>query len=295
VNVRRIEVGEVTLAVWEAGVGGRPLLAVHGFTGAKEDFTELVEALAADGWHVVVPDLRGHGASDSPDGHDAFDLDLFVADVLGLADALGFDRFVLVGHSMGGAIAQRLVLDHPDRVSQLILMSSFHGPLAVDPNLVALGVAIVSSGGMRALAAALASRRGHDPAAQAARERMERVRPGYGAWSDAKLESCSADMWLALAPRFPHWHDTLPALAALDVPPPTLVLVGSEDDTMRAQCEALASAIAGARLAVVEGARHSPQVEDPETTLGFVRSFLGETVSAEPPTTSKTAKEERRP
>ena len=288
-TVRRIDVGGVTLVFAEAGEGGRPLLLVHGFTGGKEDFTELVPALAEDGWHVVAPDLRGHGASDAPAGQEAYDLRFFVADVVGLADALGWDRFALAGHSLGGAVAQRLALDHPERVTQLVLMSTFHGPLAIDPALVELGVAIVSSGGMAALNAALAARRAGDPAAQAARDRMERTRPGYGEWADGKLEACSADMWLALAPRFPIWPDTLEDVRRLTVP--TLVVYGSEDETMSAPCDALASAIPGARLVVVEGARHSPQVEAPAVTLSALRTFLSET---EPAATATVTKEEDR-
>ena len=266
--------GEVALALAEAGSGGRPVLLVHGFTGGKEDFATLLEPLAADGWHAVAPDLRGHGASDSPAGEDAYSLDAFAADTLALADALGWDRFTLVGHSMGGAVAQRLALDHPDRVEALVLMSTFHGPLAIDPNLVALGVAIVRQGGMPALVSALAAQRQADPAATAARARMEEHRPGYGEWADAKLLACSPAMWLAMAPRFLAWPDTLAEVGRLAVP--TLVVVGDEDETMLPHCERLAAAIPGARLAVIEGTRHSPQVEAPDRVWDVLASFLDE-------------------
>ena len=76
-RVRRVEAGGVGLEVAEAGAGGRPLLLVHGFTGAKEDFTEYLDPLADLGWHAVVADLRGHGASEHPPGEDAYDLELF--------------------------------------------------------------------------------------------------------------------------------------------------------------------------------------------------------------------------
>ena len=264
--------GGLGLAINESGAGGRPLLLVHGFTGGKEDFTELMEPLAADGWHAVAPDLRGHGASDSPAGQESYSVGWFVSDLIGLVDSLGWSEFALVGHSMGGAVAQRLALDHPERVSRLVLMSTFHGPLAIDPNLIALGAAIVASAGMVGLQQALSARRSDDPAAQAARERMERVRPGYGAWADAKLAACSPDMWTAMAPRFPRWPDTLAEVAALSMP--TLVLCGSEDETMGAQCRALAAAVPGARLEIIEATRHNPQVEDPEATLDRLRPFL---------------------
>ncbi|MGH9280949.1 MAG: alpha/beta fold hydrolase, partial [Acidimicrobiales bacterium] len=79
-------------------------------------------------------------------------------------------------------------------------------------------------------------------------------------------------MWLAMAPRFATWPDTLPEMAGLDVP--TLVVVGAEDDTMRPQCEALAAAVPGAQLAVIDGVRHSPHLEAPATCLAVVTAFL---------------------
>jgi pimeloyl-ACP methyl ester carboxylesterase len=276
--VRRVRVDDLELALDEAGRGGRPLLLIHGFTGAKEDFATLMEPLAAHGWHAAAPDLRGHGASDGPADGDAYSLDVFVADVLGLADALGWERFTLLGHSMGGAVAQRLALDHPDPVQALVLMSTFHGPIEVDQSLVALGEAIVRDGGMPALASALNARREADPSASAARRRIEEHRPGYGEWADAKLEACSPAMWLAMAPRFPAWPDTLAEVAALTVP--TLVLVGAEDETMRPQCERLAVSIPGARLAVIDGTRHSPQLEAPERCWAALSAFLDAVAAA---------------
>jgi pimeloyl-ACP methyl ester carboxylesterase len=271
-TVRRERVGDVELALAETGRGGRPLLLVHGFTGAKEDFAPLMDRLAADGWHAVAPDLRGHGASDAPDDEAAYGLDVFTADVVALADALGWDRFTLVGHSMGGVVAQRVAVDHPDRLEGLVLMSTFHGPLDIDPALVALGVAIVRQGGMPALASALAAQRQSDPGASAARERIEEHHPGYGDWADAKLLACSPAMWLAMAPRFPAWPDSLADAGRIAVP--TLVLVGELDDTMRPDCERLAAAIPGARLEVVEGTRHSPQLEAPERCWVALAGFL---------------------
>src|SRR5688572_18351063 len=99
-ETRRIDIGELTLEVLEAGVGGRPLLLVHGFTGAKEDFAEHIDALAALGWHVVAPDQRGHGASDDPPGETSYSLSVFARDLVALTDALGWSSLVVLGHSM---------------------------------------------------------------------------------------------------------------------------------------------------------------------------------------------------
>ena len=270
--LRRVEAGAVDLVVTEVGEGGRPLLLVHGFTGAKEDFEPLFGRLAAAGWHAAAPDLRGHGGSGKPAGEGSYDVDGFVADVLSTADDLGWKRFTLLGHSMGGAVAQRLALDHPGRVEGLVLMSTFHGPLDIDPGLVALGVAVVRQGGMAALHAAQEARRRNDPAVVAARARMEAARPGHQVRAEARLLACAPDMWTAMAPRFPAWPDTLDEVAGLDVP--TLVLVGAEDETMRPQCERLAAAIPQARLEVLDGVRHSPQLEATERCWDALASFL---------------------
>src|SRR5690349_20456829 len=119
------------LAYTEAGAGGRPFLLVHGFTGAKEDFTEWLDRLADLGWHAVANDNRGHGASAKPEGEAGYSFELLADDVLGLADALwGSDTpFVLLGHSMGGMAAQFVALRAPQRVAALVLMDTLHGPL----------------------------------------------------------------------------------------------------------------------------------------------------------------------
>src|SRR3712207_2032961 len=101
--IRRLDIGDLALEIAEAGGGSsRHLLLLHGFTGAKEDFTEFLDALAADGWHAVAPDLRGHGASDQPASEDAYSLEAFAGDVWALVGALGWGRLVLLGLSMGG-------------------------------------------------------------------------------------------------------------------------------------------------------------------------------------------------
>src|SRR6185312_7649311 len=87
-TIRSVRAGDVTLEIAEAGIGGRPLLMVHGFTGAKEDFADYWERLAERGWHVVAPDLRGHGASDHPTRADDYSLDLLEADLMALVDEL---------------------------------------------------------------------------------------------------------------------------------------------------------------------------------------------------------------
>ena len=270
---RRVQAGPVGLAIAEAGAGGRPLFLVHGFTGGKEDLAEWVEPLAQRGWHAVAPDLRGHGTSDHPEGRESYGFHVFAADLLALADALGWDRFAVVGYSMGGAVAQFLALGYPQRVSAMVLVASFHGPVpGVDAELVALGSEIVRQAGMPGLAQALAARRAQNPDAVARYERAERVRPGHGSRREGGVLATSPDLWLEMAPRFVTQPDRLDLLRGLDVP--AAVIVGELDGTMLDDCRRMADAIPGARLTVVRGAGHSLPAEKPAEFWAALSSFL---------------------
>src|SRR5580704_3815582 len=152
-NTRKVQVGDVELAIAEAGTGGRPLLLLHGFTGAKEDFTDWFDALAARGWHAVAPDHRGHGDSSKPASMGAYSISILAADSTALVDALGWDAYTLLGHSMGGFVAQRMACDDPSRILGLILMDTGHGPVeGLDPEQVGLAASIAIESGMDALA-----------------------------------------------------------------------------------------------------------------------------------------------
>ncbi|MCA1692490.1 MAG: alpha/beta hydrolase, partial [Actinobacteria bacterium] len=241
-----------------------------------------LDPLAERGWHAVAADLRGHGDSDHPADVAAYSLEIFVDEILGLVDSLDWAYFVVMAHSMGGAVAQRLALDNPGRVRALVLMNTFHGPVAIDRALIELAISVVRQGGMPALAAAQAARREADPAAAAAHRRIEQARPGFAERLNRKLLACSQDMWLAMAPRFPDWPDTLSEVGSLSIP--TLVIVGEDDATMRADCERLAAAIPGARLEVLAGTRHAPHLEAPDSWWGPVAAFLEGLVDGAGPT-----------
>jgi pimeloyl-ACP methyl ester carboxylesterase len=273
--VREVPLDGVRLAVAEAGEGGRPLLLVHGFTGAKEDFTDFLDPLAERGWHAVAPDLRGHGASDHPASEEAYSLDRFAADLVALADALSWDRFVLLGHSMGGMVAQHLVLAHAPRVRALVLMDTTHGPVDwIDPDSLALGASTVRSGGMPALLELQNAVRESDPLATPSYLRLLREREGYEEFCDGKLLACAPGMWLGMAPALRAQDDRLDRLA--DVRVPTLVLAGEEDTPFVAHSERMAKTIPDARLVIIPHAGHSPQFENTDAWWDAMTVFLDE-------------------
>ncbi|MFF4287563.1 alpha/beta fold hydrolase [Streptomyces sp. NPDC001633] len=105
-----------------AAVGGHgpALVLVHGFPQTHLMWRH-VAPLLAEHHTVVCPDLRGYGASSKPEAvaEDTYSKRTMAADIIGLADALGFDRFALVGHDRGAHVAFRAGLDHPNRISHL--------------------------------------------------------------------------------------------------------------------------------------------------------------------------------
>ncbi len=274
-RTRTAYLGDVSLHVVEAGEGGLPVMLVHGFTADADEVAGVIEPLAELGWHAVAPDLRGHGRSDRPTDAGAYSLELMAADVVALADWLGWDRFALLGHSMGGGVAQLIALDHPHRLTGLVLASTFHGPVpGISMELVQLGCWVVREAGMEGLADAQAARRAQNPESVAAFERLQEAIPGYAEQSRARLVSTSPDMWMAMAPRFVDQEDRLSRLATLDLP--TAVIVGEHDVTMGDDCRRLAATVPGATLTVIPGAGHVPQLEQPEAWWAAVSGFLSQ-------------------
>jgi 3-oxoadipate enol-lactonase len=276
------DTGSIPFALAEAGPGGRPLLLVHGFTGAKEDFVEHLDVLAGAGWHAVAPDLRGHGASHAPAEESAYDLEVLAGDVLALADALGWRRFSLLGHSMGGMVAQVATLTAPERVEALVLMGTSPGPVAVDRQLAELSVEVVRSGGMARLGEVIASLPEGSPLDTTASRELRRTRPSplggddpeasWTAFGEAKMQAASPAMYAAMVPVMLDQADRRPSLAGLSIP--ALVMVGEHDQLFLDDSRRLAEAIPGARLVVLPGAGHNPQHETPGAWRTLLLQFL---------------------
>jgi len=102
---------------------GKPVLLLHGWGGSAYMFRRGIERLADEGCRVLAPDLRGFGLSDKPTTADAYGVAAFVGDVIALLDTLGVVRAALVGQSLGGGVALRVALSHPERVTALALVN----------------------------------------------------------------------------------------------------------------------------------------------------------------------------
>jgi lipase len=97
----------------------RPVVCLHGVTGHGERYLRLAEERWAASFHVLAPDLRGHGRS----GYDGpWDLATHVADLVETADALGLEQADWVGHSFGGRLVLELAATHPERIRRAVLL-----------------------------------------------------------------------------------------------------------------------------------------------------------------------------
>ena len=116
----RILADEVTLSVHRGGQGV-PLVLLHGYPQNHMAWAKVAPELARH-FDVIVPDLRGYGASDVPDddaGHRAYAKRTMARDIVALLDAMGIGRAHVIGHDRGARVAYRLALDHPGRVDRL--------------------------------------------------------------------------------------------------------------------------------------------------------------------------------
>jgi pimeloyl-ACP methyl ester carboxylesterase len=111
---------------YEATGQGRPVVLLHGFPDSARLWRHQVPALAEAGFQVIVPDLRGYGRSDKPEGVEAYSLPFLAADVMAVLGDLGIARAHLVGHDWGAALAWGIASLAPDTVDHLAVLSVGH-------------------------------------------------------------------------------------------------------------------------------------------------------------------------
>jgi pimeloyl-ACP methyl ester carboxylesterase len=117
----------VKLHVVQAGpVDGPLVILLHGFPEFWYGWKHQIGPLADAGYRVWVPDQRGYNLSDKPDGIEAYRLDTLAADVVGLIDAAGRQRALIVGHDWGAAVAWWVAATYPERVERLVVLNVPH-------------------------------------------------------------------------------------------------------------------------------------------------------------------------
>ncbi len=247
----------------ERGIGDA-VLFVHGFPLNSAMWGPQLAALPA-GWRGIAPDLRGFGASEPGDA-GVYRMDLLADDLAALLDRLGIERTVLCGLSMGGYIAFEFWRRHEDRVRALVLSDTRAGAdsteardarRALAQQALALGTGAVVTPMLPRLLS---------PATM-------RKKPGVVAMVRAMMEETAAETMARALLGMAERADAEPLLRTIDVP--VLVLWGEHDViTNRGQGEWLARGIRGARLELIPGAGHLPNLEEPEEFNSALNHFL---------------------
>lgn len=242
---------------------GDPVVLLHGVGCNTRSLTPQLEALARTR-RVVAVDLRGHGASDRTYGR--MSLRDYADDVLAVMSELGRAGAPVVGVSMGGMVAQAMALAAPGRVTALVLADTC---AKADAEMAA---------GMRGVGS-LAAAEGMKAAAEQVKPvtfcaaALAEKRPYVAEFTEEFSANDSLTFGIAMA-----------ALAELDfldglprITVPTLVLIGAEDVLTGLECsEAIAAAIPGAELRIVEKAGHLSNLDRPEEFNAHVIRFLAE-------------------
>ncbi len=227
-----------------------PVVLIHGAGGSHLDWPASVRRLKSA--RTLAIDLPGHGKSPGP-GRDR--VAAYAADVLRLLDQLHLERALWLGHSMGGAIAQTLALDHPDRTAALMLTGS-GARLRVAPAILD-GIQKDYQATARLIVDWSWAPATPQPARDGALARLLTVEPRVTA---GDFGACD---------RF----DVMERIAGVHTP--TLIIVGSEDRmTPPRYSEFLAAKIAGSQLTVIPGGGHMVMLEQPDVFGKLVEDWL---------------------
>ena len=122
-----IQTNGIRLHVVQAGPkSGVPVLLLHGFPETWRCWIRQVPALVEAGFRVILPDQRGYNLSEKPKGINKYHVNELVGDVLGLIDALDYEKVNLVGHDWGAIVAWMMAYQHPERLQRLGILNVPH-------------------------------------------------------------------------------------------------------------------------------------------------------------------------
>lgn len=251
----------VTLQYVEQGdPSGVPVLLLHGLSDSWRSFEPVLPHLP-ESFRAFALTQRGHGDSSKPEeGYRFYD---FAKDVSAFMDALELEAAVIVGHSMGSAVAQRFAIDCPEHTRGLVLAGSFHS-LAKSPVAQGLWDELVSTmedpvdpGFVREFQESTLAQ----PVPQAFMETVvrESLKLPARVWKATVADTMRDDFSGELN----------------EITAPTLLVWGAQDSMVpRSDQEAQTAAIVGARLAVYESAGHAVHWEEPERFASDLVSFV---------------------
>ncbi len=264
-----LDAGGVRTRYLHAGERDRPaLVLLHGSGGHAEAYVRNLEA-HAEHFSTWSFDMLGHGYTDKP-GHP-LEVGHYVAHLMSVLDAIGAERAHISGESLGGWVATRAAIDHPDRVDRLVLNTA--GGSQADPEvmkrIITLSMAAAENPTWETVQARITwlmadKTKGYDDIV-ASRQRVYR-QPGF--------VNAMRDI-MALQDPTIRARNIVTAEDYGFITAPTLVVWTSDDPTADVEeGRRIASMIPGARFEVMPGCGHWPQYEDPKTFNRLHLDFL---------------------
>jgi pimeloyl-ACP methyl ester carboxylesterase len=237
---------------YEVNGQGPAILLTHGFSATSAMWRPQIPALSRD-HSLIVWDMRGHGQSEYPEDDSAYSEEATVADMAAILDVVGAQGAVIGGLSLGGYMSLAFHLAHPDRVKALLIVDTGPGYKNAE-----------ARAGWNANALATADRLGRD---------------GLAALQTASAERALAQhrtaQGLARAARGMLTQRDARVISSLpEVKVPSLVVVGANDTPFLKASDYMATKIPGAKLAVVPGAGHTANLDQPEVFNQTVLVFL---------------------
>lgn len=245
---------------------GPPLVAIHGFGGDKETWL-LWAPFVARRRPLLLIDLPGHGASRTGSGERDFSARAQAEVVLATMDACGIDRAVLCGNSMGGGIAQRIARTWPSRAAALVLVASAAHEMAESEltRELARGVNLLIPDGTTSSDEFLKRVVEKPP-------RVPRAVQRYVAWERARAQPRLEGVWRGWTGAV--GDDAVPADVEA-IAQPALLVHGDRDRVIDvATARGLAEKLPRARLEVLAGVGHVPQLEEPRRVAKLVETFV---------------------
>jgi 2-hydroxy-6-oxonona-2,4-dienedioate hydrolase len=261
--------GGVRTRYLRAGDPGKPvLMLLHGSGGHAEAYVRNLEAHAEHFWTWSI-DMLGHGYTDKP--HHRLEVAHYVEHLMAVLDEIDVDRVYLSGESLGGWVAARAAIDHPDRINRLVLNTAggSQADLEVMQRIVTLSMAAAENPTWETVAARIkwlmADKSKNYDDIVASRQRVYR-QPGFvAAMSDI----------MALQDPAIRARNLLGPAEYGAITAPTLVLWTTDDPTADVtEGRRIASMIPGARFEVMPGCGHWPQYEDAKTFNRLHLDFL---------------------
>jgi 3-oxoadipate enol-lactonase len=241
-----------------------PIMLVHAFPFNSKMWDPQIEALS-DRFRLIAPDLKGFGASDAPEDPTAYSMETYADELGGLLDALGLDRVVYVGLSMGGYIAFAFRARHPSRLHALVLADT--RAEADTPEVIERRSGQqeqVRTQGTSRLIAALAG----TLTSEATRAR----KPDVVARTKALMQN-PVPGFIGALEAMKTRRDSSAELPKISVP--TLIIVGEQDTlTPPATARRLHQHLQGSRLVVIPEAGHLSSLEAPDAFNGALAEFL---------------------